>query len=149
MSRRIQIINGPNLNLLGLREPDIYGRETLADIEKNCARLARELGLECGFFQSNHEGRIIDRIQQARETADGIIINPGAFTHTSIAILDALNAFEGPVIEVHLSNIHRREAFRHKSFVSLRADGVLAGFGAQGYLLALRRMAAVLQTRDS
>ena len=149
MSRRIQIINGPNLNLLGLREPDIYGRETLADIEKNCARLARELGLECGFFQSNHEGGIIDRIQQARETADGIIINPGAFTHTSIAILDALNAFEGPVIEVHLSNIHRREAFRHKSFVSLRADGVLAGFGAQGYLLALRRMAAVLQTRDS
>ena len=145
MSRRIQIINGPNLNLLGLREPDIYGRETLADIEKNCARLARELGLECGFFQSNHEGRIIDRIQQARETADGIIINPGAFTHTSIAILDALNAFEGPVIEVHLSNIHRREAFRHKSFVSLRADGVLAGFGAQGYLLALRRMAAILE----
>ena len=149
MSRRIQIINGPNLNLLGLREPDIYGRETLADIEKNCAGLARELGLECGFFQSNHEGRIIDRIQQARETADGIIINPGAFTHTSIAILDALNAFEGPVIEVHLSNIHRREAFRHKSFVSLRADGVLAGFGAQGYLLALRRMAAVLQTQAS
>ena len=149
MSRRIQIINGPNLNLLGLREPDIYGRETLADIEKNCAGLARELGLECGFFQSNHEGRIIDRIQQARETADGIIINPGAFTHTSIAILDALNAFEGPVIEVHLSNIHRREAFRHKSFVSLRADGVLAGFGAQGYQLALRRMAAILQTRDS
>ncbi len=149
MSRRIQIINGPNLNLLGLREPDIYGRETLADIEKNCARLARELGLECGFFQSNHEGRIIDRIQQARETADGIIINPGAFTHTSIAILDALNAFEGPVVEVHLSNIHRREAFRHKSYVSLRADGVLAGFGAQGYLLALRRMAAVLQTRNS
>ena len=149
MSRRIQIINGPNLNLLGLREPDIYGRETLADIEKNCARLARELGLECGFFQSNHEGRIIDRIQQARETADGIIINPGAFTHTSIAILDALNAFEGPVIEVHLSNIHRREAFRHKSYVSLRADGVLAGFGAQGYLLALRRMAAVLQTQAS
>lgn len=145
MSRRIQIINGPNLNLLGLREPDIYGRETLADIEKNCAGLARELGLECGFFQSNHEGRIIDRIQQARETADGIIINPGAFTHTSIAILDALNAFEGPVIEVHLSNIHRREAFRHKSFVSLRADGVLAGFGAQGYRLALRRMAAILE----
>ena len=145
MSRRIQIINGPNLNLLGLREPEIYGRQTLADIEKDCARLARELGLECGFFQSNHEGRIIDRIQQARETADGIIINPGAFTHTSIAILDALNAFEGPVIEVHLSNIHRREAFRHKSFVSLRADGVLAGFGAQGYLLALRRMAAILE----
>ena len=145
MARRIQIINGPNLNLLGLREPEIYGRQTLADIEKDCARLARELGLECGFFQSNHEGRIIDRIQQARETADGIIINPGGFTHTSIAILDALNAFEGPVIEVHLSNIHRREAFRHKSFVSLRADGVLAGFGAQGYLLALRRMAAILE----
>jgi len=145
MARRVEILNGPNLNLLGKRQPDIYGHETLADIEADCEALAGELGLECHFAQSNHEGQLIDWIQAAREAAAGIIINPGAFTHTSVAILDALNAFGGPVLEVHISNIHKRETFRHHSYVSLRADGVIAGFGAQGYRLALRRMARILK----
>ena len=145
MAIRISVLNGPNLNLLGKRQPEIYGRETLAGIEAGCAELGGALGLECAFMQSNHEGQLIDWIQQARGKAAGIIINPGAFTHTSIAILDALNAFEGPVLEVHISNIHKREAFRHHSYVSLRADGVIAGFGAEGYQLALRRMASLLK----
>lgn len=145
MVRRIHVLNGPNLNLLGQRQPEIYGRETLAGIEAGCAGLGRALGLECVFMQSNHEGQLVDWIQQARGKAAGIIINPGAFTHTSVAILDALNAFEGPVLEVHLSNIHKREPFRQKSYVSLRADGVMAGFGAEGYQLALRHMASLLK----
>lgn len=144
MARTVFILNGPNLNLLGLREPEIYGRETLADVEAACGRLAGELGLGTDFRQSNHEGVLVDWIHEAREAAAGIVINPGAYTHTSVAILDALNAFAGPVIEVHISNIHRREAFRHRSYVSLRADGVIAGFGTEGYLLALRRMATLL-----
>lgn len=143
MTRIIDILNGPNLNLLGKREPEIYGRETLADVETACAALAAELGLGLRFRQSNHEGQIIDWIHEARDTAAGIVINPAAHTHTSVAILDALNAFEGPVIEVHISNVHRREAFRHHSYVSLRADGVIAGCGTEGYLLALRRMASL------
>jgi 3-dehydroquinate dehydratase-2 len=144
MARTVFILNGPNLNLLGLREPEIYGRETLADVEAASGRLAGELGLGTDFRQSNHEGVLVDWIHEAREAAAGIVINPGAYTHTSVAILDALNAFAGPVIEVHISNIHRREAFRHRSYVSLRADGVIAGFGTEGYLLALRRMATLL-----
>ncbi len=145
MTKTVYILNGPNLNLLGQRQPEVYGRETLADIEAACAALGRELGLAVAMFQSNHEGAIIDTIHAARERAAGIIINPGAFTHTSVAILDALNAFEGPVIEVHISNIHRREAFRHHSYVSLRAEGVIAGCGTEGYRLALRRLASLLQ----
>ena len=145
MAPLVSILNGPNLNLLGKRQPDIYGHETLEDIEAGCEALAGELGLECQFAQSNHEGQLIDWIQAAREASAGIIINPGAFTHTSVAILDALNAFDGPVLEVHISNIHKREAFRHHSYVSLRADGVIAGFGAEGYSLALRRMATLLK----
>jgi 3-dehydroquinate dehydratase-2 len=144
MAKTVLILNGPNLNLLGQRQPEIYGRETLADVEAACASLAAELGLGTDFRQSNHEGVLIDWIQAARGAAAGIVMNPGAFTHTSVAILDALNAFEGPVIEVHISNIHRREAFRHRSYVSLRADGVIAGCGTQGYLLALRRIAVLL-----
>jgi 3-dehydroquinate dehydratase-2 len=137
----VYVLNGPNLNLLGKRQPDIYGRETLADVEADCRKLAAELGLTLRFHQSNREYEIIDWIHEAREDAGGIVINPGAFTHTSVAILDALNAFENPVIEVHISNIHKREAFRHHSYVSLRADGVIAGLGVQGYGLALRRIA--------
>jgi 3-dehydroquinate dehydratase-2 len=140
MAKPIFILNGPNLNLLGKRQPEIYGAETLADVEQRCTALAADLGLTVRFHQSNHEGQIIDWVHLARDEGAGIIINPGAFTHTSVAILDALNAFEGPVLEVHISNVHKREAFRHHSYVSLRAEGVIAGFGTEGYLLALRRM---------
>jgi 3-dehydroquinate dehydratase-2 len=140
VAKPIYILNGPNLNLLGLRQPEIYGRATLEDVADDCATLAEDLGLTIRFHQSNHEGQIIDWIHQARDQGAGIIINPAAYTHTSVAILDALNAFEGPVLEVHISNIHKREAFRHHSFVSARADGVIAGFGTEGYVLALRRM---------
>lgn len=144
MSKRVTLLNGPNLNLLGLRQPEIYGRETLADVLAKVAALAGELGLDLQALQSNHEGQLVDWIQEARGTSAGIIINPGAYSHTSVAILDALNAFDGPVLEVHISNIHKREAFRHHSFVSSRAEGVIAGFGTEGYLLALRRMATLL-----
>ncbi|MEI4473997.1 type II 3-dehydroquinate dehydratase [Frigidibacter sp. MR17.24] len=146
MSNLVYILNGPNLNLLGKRQPHIYGHETLADIEADCARLAAELGLEIRLLQSNHEGQIIDWIHEARTDACGIVINPGAFTHTSVAILDALNAFEGAVIEVHISNVHKRESFRHHSYVSLRADGVIAGCGTQGYQFGLRRVAMLAAT---
>jgi 3-dehydroquinate dehydratase-2 len=140
VAKPIYILNGPNLNLLGLRQPEIYGRATLEDVAEDCAALAEDLGLTIRFHQSNHEGQIVDWIQEARGAGAGIIINPAAYSHTSVAILDALNAFEGPVLEVHISNIHKREAFRHHSFVSARADGVIAGFGIEGYALALRRM---------
>lgn len=140
----IFVLNGPNLNLLGKRQPHIYGHETLADVEANCRDTAAEFGLDLRFHQSNAEFQIIDWIHEAREVAAGIAINPGAFTHTSVAILDALNTFDGPVLEVHISNVHKREAFRHHSYVSLRADGVIAGFGVQGYSLAVRRLAKLI-----
>jgi 3-dehydroquinate dehydratase-2 len=140
----IYILNGPNLNLLGQRQPEIYGAQTLKEVGEAAASLADDLGLTIRFLQSNHEGALVDWIQLARVEGAGVIINPGAYSHTSVAILDALNAFDGPVLEVHISNIHKREAFRHHSFVSLRADGVIAGFGVEGYLLALRRMASLL-----
>jgi 3-dehydroquinate dehydratase-2 len=143
MAQRVTFLNGPNLNLLGKRQPEIYGRETLSDVERDCAALAAELGIEVVFLQSNWEGQIIDWIHEARGTSTGTVINPGAFTHTSVAILDALNAFEGVVIEVHISNVHKRESFRHHSYVSLRADGIIVGCGTQGYQLALRRVAAL------
>lgn len=147
MSRLVYVLNGPNLNLLGKRQPHIYGSETLADVEAACRALAAELDLEIRFHQSNREYEIIDWIHEARETAGGLVINPAAFTHTSVAILDALNTFEAPVIEVHISNVHKREAFRHHSYVSLRADGVIAGLGTQGYGLALRRVAQLIDTK--
>ena len=147
MSRIVYVLNGPNLNLLGKRQPHIYGHETLADVERDCRALAEELHLELRFEQSNREYEIIDWIHAARETAGGIVINPAAFTHTSVAILDALNAFDEPVIEIHISNVHKREEFRHHSFVSRRADGVIAGFGTQGYLLALRRVARLIDEK--
>jgi 3-dehydroquinate dehydratase II len=144
MSRLVFILNGPNLNLLGKRQPAIYGHETLADVEADCRKLATEFKLDIRFHQSNREYEIIDWIHEAREVAGGIIINPGAFTHTSIAILDALNAFDHPIIEVHISNVHKREEFRHHSYVSLAATGVMAGLGTQGYTLALRRLARLI-----
>lgn len=145
MPKLVTLLNGPNLNLLGLRQPEIYGRETLDDVVARVADLAEDLGLRVKALQSNHEGQLVDWIQEARTTAAGIIINPGAYSHTSVAILDALNAYDGPVLEVHISNIHKRETFRHHSYVSSRADGVIAGFGTEGYLLALRRMATLLK----
>jgi 3-dehydroquinate dehydratase-2 len=148
MSRIVYLLNGPNLNLLGKREPEIYGRETLADVEADCQKLAAELKVQLECYQSNHEGQLIDWIHQARERAGAIIINPGAFTHTSVAIFDALNACELPILEVHISNVHRREAFRHHSYVSLVAAGVLAGFGTQGYQLALQRAARLINEKQ-
>jgi 3-dehydroquinate dehydratase-2 len=142
----ILILNGPNLNMLGLREPAIYGRETLAEIEEACLERAGPLGLAIDFRQSNSEGDLIDWIQEARGSADGIIINAGAYSHTSVAILDALNSAELPVVEVHLSNIHRREEFRHHSHVSRAALGVIVGLGGYGYELALDAMARLLTT---
>ena len=145
MPKLVTLLNGPNLNLLGLRQPEIYGRETLDDVVARTADLAEELGLTVRALQSNHEGQLIDWIHEARGSSAAIIINPGAYSHTSIAILDALNAYDGPVIEVHISNIHKRETFRHHSYVSARADGVIAGCGTEGYLLALRRIASILK----
>lgn len=143
--KTVFILNGPNLNLLGERQPEIYGSETLEDLSTACASEAATLGLAVDFRQSNHEGALVDMIHEARKAADAIILNAGAYTHTSIAILDALNTFDGPVIEVHISNIHRREAFRHNSYVSARADAMIVGCGTQGYLLALAHLARKLR----
>jgi len=145
MSRLVYVLNGPNLNLLGKRQPQIYGHETLADVERECLATAAALQLHIRFHQSNREYELIDWIHEARESAGGIVINPAAFTHTSIAILDALNACEFPIIEVHISNVHKREPFRHHSYVSSVASGVIAGFGTQGYTLALQRLAKLLE----
>jgi 3-dehydroquinate dehydratase-2 len=147
MSRNVYVLNGPNLNLLGKRQPHIYGHETLADVEAECRRTAADLALEIVFHQSNREYEIIDWIHEARERAGGIVINPAAFTHTSVAILDALATCEFPIIEVHISNVHKREPFRHHSFVSSVASGVIAGFGTQGYPLALQRLARLIDDR--
>ena len=144
MDSEILILNGPNLNLLGSREPEIYGRETLADIEATSAKKAESLGLAIDFRQSNSEGEIVGWIQQAPGRAAGLIVNAGALTHTSIAVLDALLACGLPVVEVHLSNIHRREEFRQRSYVSQAAHGMICGFGGHGYELALEAMARIL-----
>jgi len=141
----VLILNGPNLNMLGKRQPEIYGRETLADVEAACRAEARRLGLAVECAQSNHEGALVDRIQAARDANSAIVINAGAYTHTSVALLDALNAAELPAIEVHLSNIYRREAFRHKSYISPAAVGVIAGLGSHGYILALQALARLLK----
>jgi 3-dehydroquinate dehydratase II len=140
----VVVLNGPNLNLLGKREPEIYGRETLADVEAECRRVGAELGLQIEFHQSNREYEIIDFIHAARERAAGIVINPAAFTHTSVAILDSLQTFAGPIVEVHISNVHKREAFRHHSYVSGVASGVIVGCGTQGYAFALHRIAKLV-----
>src|ERR1700687_2489466 len=140
-SRLVFVLNGPNLNLLGQREPEIYGHETLADVEASCHEEGAALGLELRCHQSNREYEIIDWIHEAREIAGGIVINPAAFSHTSIAVLDALKTCDMPILEVHISNIHQREEFRHHSFVSRVAEGVICGFGTQGYVLAIQRLA--------
>ncbi len=143
----ILILNGPNLNMLGKRQPEVYGRETLADIESACHRHADSLGLEIEFRQSNHEGDLVDWIQAGRGRAAGIILNAGAYTHTSVAILDALLSAEVPTVEVHLSNIHQRDEFRHHSFVSKAAKGMICGFGSHGYILALDAHARLITGR--
>ncbi len=140
----VLVLNGPNLNLLGTREPHLYGAETLADVERRCAAEADALGLALEWRQSNAEHELIDWLHDARTRVQGVVINPAAYTHTSVALADALTALGLPVIEVHISNIHRREAFRRHSFVSAVADGVICGCGTDGYLLALRRMATLV-----
>ncbi len=144
MAHLVYVLNGPNLNLLGQRQPEIYGAETLADVEAAAEALASEIGLSVRCLQSNFEGQLVEWIQEARGDAAGIVINPGAYSHTSIAILDALTTFEGPVVEVHLSNIHARESFRHHSYVSRRAEAVIVGCGTDGYGFALRHLAKLL-----
>ena len=134
---KIMVLNGPNLNLLGQRQPEVYGTTTLADIEVLCRAHSDQLGAELSFLQSNHEGVLIDAIHGARGTQDGLILNAGAFTHTSVALMDAISSAQVPLVEVHLSNIHAREPFRHKSFIAPVAVGQICGFGAQGYVLAL------------
>jgi len=145
MAKRVLVLNGPNLNLLGTREPDIYGAATLKDVENLCQRAGEEFGLGIDFRQSNHEGELVTWIQDARKTADAILINPAAYSHTSVAIHDALKAVGLPVAEVHLTNIHQRETFRHHSFVSAVAFGVICGFGTTGYRLALMALAEKLK----
>jgi 3-dehydroquinate dehydratase-2 len=146
MAKKILVLNGPNLNLLGQRQPEIYGGETLADVVQACTDLAGNLGLTVKPLQSNHEGQLVDWIQEARLNGSAIILNPGAYSHTSVAILDALNTFDHPIIEVHISNVHKREEFRHHSYVSAIASGVIAGFGTQGYQLAIQRLATLIKT---
>lgn len=141
----ISILNGPNLNLLGEREPAVYGRETLLDLEHCCRDEAATLGVDIDFRQTNHEGELVTWIQESRKGVAGLILNAGAYTHTSVALLDALTVLNVPIIEVHLSNIFRRESFRHHSYVSPAATGVVCGLGFDGYRLALRALAARLQ----
>ncbi len=149
MPKTVYILNGPNLNLLGTREPEIYGYATLADVEKLCNATAQRHGLAVDFRQSNHEGEIIDWIQEAgRERAAGLVINPAGYSHTSVAIRDALAALEAPIIEVHISNIHAREQFRRRSYVSQVARAVVCGFGAEGYALAITGLAAIIDAKD-
>jgi 3-dehydroquinate dehydratase-2 len=142
----LYVLNGPNLNLLGVREPEVYGRATLADIEKAVVKRAKGHGLKTVFRQSNHEGVLVDWIHEARAEGSGVIINPGAYSHTSVAIYDALKALDRPILEVHLSNPHQREAFRHRDYVSQVAKGVIVGLGVTGYLLAVDAMAELVKT---
>jgi len=144
MAKPIYILNGPNLNLLGTREPEVYGTETLADLEQRCVRKAQGLGLAVDFRQSNTEGDLVGWIQEARTNGSGLIVNAGAYTHTSIAMLDALLACEVPIVEVHLSNIFTREPFRHRSYISKAAKGVICGFGGLGYELAIEALASAV-----
>lgn len=143
----ILILNGPNLNLLGTRQPEVYGRTTLADVEAMCRAHAAEIGVTVEFAQSNHEGALIDAIHGTRGRLDGLILNAGAYTHTSIALMDAISSAEVPTIELHLSNVHAREEFRHKSYIARVAVGVICGFGARGYTLAMDAMTSHLETR--
>lgn len=143
----VLVLNGPNLNLLGTRQPEVYGSVTLADVENLCRSHGKALGMDISCLQSNHEGVLIDAIHAAKGTHGGIVLNAGAYTHTSVALMDAIASVELPLVEVHLSNIHAREAFRHKSYIAPVALGQIAGFGAHGYVLALDALAAHLGTR--
>ena len=145
MVNKILLLNGPNLNMLGKRDPKVYGDITLNNVEKICKKLAKQNGIELESKQTNYEGQIVELIHTARETSNAIIINPGAYSHTSIAIFDALEMFHGPIIEVHISNIHKRESFRHFSYVSQRADSVIVGCGVQGYELAILRLVQIFK----
>ncbi|MDF2093229.1 type II 3-dehydroquinate dehydratase [Knoellia sp. 3-2P3] len=141
----VVVLNGPNLNLLGEREPEVYGHETLADVEKRCRAAAADAGLSVDFRQSNHEGVLVDALHEVRTSAAGIVLNAGALTHTSVALRDAVAAVAVPVIEVHISNVHAREAFRHHSYLSAVVDGVIVGCGTQGYELAIARIAELVR----
>lgn len=143
MAGTIAVLNGPNLNLLGVRKPEVYGRDTLADVEALCAREAERFGLTVDARQSNHEGVIIDAVHELRTSAVGFVVNAGAWTHTSVALRDALETVEGPIIEVHISNVHAREEFRHHSYLSSIASGIVVGCGVQGYAFAVARIAAL------
>lgn len=147
MTHSILILNGPNLNLLGTRQPEVYGRTTLSDIETMCRAHAENLGITLAFEQSNHEGVMVDTIHAARGVHGGIILNAGAYTHTSIALMDALASVELPAIELHLSNVHAREDFRHQSYIAKIAVGIICGFGARGYTLAMDAMLSHLEAR--
>ncbi|MDR2396005.1 MAG: type II 3-dehydroquinate dehydratase [Endomicrobium sp.] len=142
--KKVLVLNGPNINILGVREPTIYGNATISNIEQQLKALAKELNLEIELFQSNHEGKIIDKIQNSLNDTSGIIINPAAFTHTSIAIRDALSCLEVPIIEVHISNIYIREEFRHKSYIAPITAGQIIGFGIDGYLFALKKIKSLI-----
>ena len=144
MAGPIFVLNGPNLNLLGVREPEIYGHDTLDDIQKRCIKRAQEHGLEIDFRQSNYEGKLIESVHEARGIACGIVINPAGLSFSSVSLLDALKMFDGPKIEVHISNIHKRESIYHKSLISMTATGVIAGLGSLGYLLAIDAIAATV-----
>ena len=145
MANKILLLNGPNLNMLGKRDPKVYGDITLKNVEETCKKLSKQNGIELESKQTNYEGQIVELIHTARETSNAIIINPGAYSHTSIAIFDALEMFHGPIIEVHISNIHKRESFRHFSYVSQRADSVIVGCGVQGYELAILRLVQIFK----
>ena len=146
MTQVVYVLNGPNLNLLGAREPAIYGHTTLEDVEKSTQQAGNSAGLSIHFLQSNEEGALVNWVQEARDKAAGLIINAAGYTHTSVAIMDALIAAEIPIIEVHLSNIYKREDFRHHSYVSKTATGVICGFGAHGYVMAVDAMAKLLKS---
>ncbi|GAB2846715.1 type II 3-dehydroquinate dehydratase [Lentzea nigeriaca] len=146
---RLLIMNGPNLNLLGTREPGLYGVDTLADVERIAGGRAEELGYEADFFQSNWEGALIDRLHEARGGTDGVVLNPGAFTHTSVALRDALLATELPVVEVHISNVHKREEFRHRSYISDIAEAVIVGAGIRGYVYGVECLDRALRLHDA
>lgn len=141
MSRMVYVLNGPNLNLLGVREPELYGSTTLAQVQEQCMRVSRELGMDCEFRQTNHEGVMVDWVQEAREKADAIAINPAGLSFRSIPLLDALKTFDKPIVEVHVTNIHRRDPLYQTSLVSLAATGVICGLGTFGYELAIRALA--------
>ncbi len=144
----VWVLNGPNLNLLGEREPDTYGGETLAAIEKRCAQAAKQAGLDLEFRQTNHEGELVAWIQESRDNASGLAINAGAYTHTSVAVHDALRLLNIPIVEVHLSNIFAREEFRHHSYISAAASGVICGFGGDSYLLAVQALATMISDKS-